>query len=58
MPDWPRASLVDPRAEYHTLIEYTHRLLAFLRQPDRRWGRRGWSLLRRRDIDRPPRSWP
>jgi protoheme IX farnesyltransferase len=54
-PDWPRCfGRLVPRLEYHTLIEYTHRFLAFLA------GALslalaivgGWSLFRRRPVDR------
>jgi protoheme IX farnesyltransferase len=54
-PDWPTCfgSWV-PRAEYHTLIEYTHRFLAFvagcLTLALGVVG--GWSLVRRSDVDR------
>ena len=55
-PDWPQCfgSWI-PRVEYHTLIEYTHRLLAFLAGSlTLALGiAGGWSLLRHRDLDRP-----
>ena len=55
-PDWPQCfgSWI-PRLEYHTLIEYTHRLLAFVAGClTLTLGIAGaWSLLRRRDVDRP-----
>ena len=55
-PDWPQCfgSWI-PRADYHTLIEYTHRLLAFLAGSlTLALGITGvWSLLGRRDVDRP-----
>ncbi|MEP6758441.1 MAG: heme o synthase [Actinomycetota bacterium] len=55
-PDWPQCfGRWVPRAEYHTLIEYTHRLLAFLAGSlTLALGITGaWSLIRRRDVDRP-----
>ena len=55
-PDWPQCfgSWI-PRVEYHTLIEYTHRLLAFLAGSlTLALGiAGGWSLRRHLDIDRP-----
>src|SRR5215213_4033257 len=54
-PDWPTCfgSWV-PRAEYHTLIEYTHRFLAFVAGClTLALGVLGaWSLARRADVDR------
>jgi protoheme IX farnesyltransferase len=54
-PDWPRCfgSWV-PRVEYHTLIEYTHRFLAFVAGSlTLALGALGaWSLIRRNDVDR------
>ena len=54
-PDWPQCfgSWI-PRAEYHTLIEYTHRLLAFLAGSlTLALGLTGvWSLIRRGPVDR------
>ncbi|HLB39049.1 MAG TPA: heme o synthase [Actinomycetota bacterium] len=54
-PDWPQCygSWI-PRAEYHTLIEYAHRFLAFVAGClTLALGITGaWSLLRHRDVDR------
>ncbi len=54
-PDWPTCfgSWI-PRVQYHTLIEYTHRLLAFLAGSlTLALGVTGaWSLLRHREVDR------
>ena len=55
-PDWPTCfGRWIPRAEYHTLIEYTHRLLAFLAgfASLALAAVGGWSLIRRGPVDRP-----
>jgi len=54
-PDWPTCfGRWIPRAEYHTLIEYTHRLLAFLAgfASLALAAVGGWSLIRRGPVDR------
>src|SRR5262245_20851509 len=54
-PDWPTCfGRWIPRAEYHTLIEYTHRLLAFLAGTASLAlaAVGGWSLIRRGPVDR------
>jgi protoheme IX farnesyltransferase len=55
-PDWPTCfGRWIPRAEYHTLIEYAHRLLAFLAgfASLALAAVGGWSLIRRGPVDRP-----
>jgi protoheme IX farnesyltransferase len=55
-PDWPTCfGRWIPRAEYHTLIEYLHRLLAFLAgfASLALAAVGGWSLIRRGPVDRP-----
>jgi len=54
-PDWPTCfGRWIPRADYHTLIEYTHRLLAFLAgfASTALAAVGGWSLIRRGPLDR------
>src|SRR4051812_50005084 len=54
-PDWPTCfGRWIPRADYHTLIEYTHRLFAFLAgfASTALAAVGGWSLIRRGPLDR------